>query len=187
MTDVPSGMAGVDSSGLQNAADRRSEWAVAPFDTPHNFWVSAIYELPFGKGKSMLNSGVLAALAGGWSISGVLNYQSGLPLVVSQSNALPLFNSVQRPDRVVGVAARTDFGYGDFDPAIHRVFDPNAFIRAGAFSFGNAGQRLSDVRGFGHPTRGFDLTEGNKHRRTRAGGVERPVVQSSEPSLLGFR
>jgi hypothetical protein len=150
MTDVPAGMAGVDSSGLQNDADRRSEWAIAPFDTPHNFWISGIYELPFGKGKSLLNhGGVWNALAGGWSVSGVLNYQSGLPLVITQANALPLFNSVQRPDRVAGAVARNDIGYNDFDPAINRLYSPTAFTRAGAFNFGNSSPRLSDTRGFG--------------------------------------
>jgi len=150
MTDVPSGMAGVASSALQNEADRRSEWAVAPFDTPHNFWMSAIYDLPFGRGKKVLNKGgIINALAGGWSISGVLNYQSGLPLVITQANGLPLFNTSHRPDRVAGVAGRTNISYNDFDPAIQRVFNPNAFTRAGAFNFGNASPRLSDARGFG--------------------------------------
>ena len=150
MTDVPAGMAGVESSALQNEADRRSEWAVAPFDTPHNFWTSAIYELPFGRGKRLVNrGGAVNHLVGGWSISGVLNYQSGIPLVINQAIALPLFNSAQRPDRVTGVAARNDISYGDFDPAVNRLYNAAAFARSGAFAFGNASPRLSDVRGFG--------------------------------------
>jgi hypothetical protein len=150
MTDVPSGMAGVASSAIQNAYDRRSEWAVSSFDTPHNFWLSAIYELPFGKGRQMLNHpGVVNVLAGGWTVSGIVNYQSGLPLVVTQANGLPLFNSAHRPNRVLGVPARTEVTYNDFDPAVQRVFDPAAFARAGAFEFGNAGPRLGDARGFG--------------------------------------
>ena len=38
----------------------------------------AVYELPFGAGKPMLNSGgVLAALAGGWQTGGTFEYQPG--------------------------------------------------------------------------------------------------------------
>jgi hypothetical protein len=44
--------------------------------------MSAVYELPFGRGRRMLNQGFASALAGGWSISGVLNVRSGLPINV---------------------------------------------------------------------------------------------------------
>jgi len=150
MTNVPSGLAGVSSSAVQNAGDIRSEWAVAPFDTPHNLTVSAIYDLPFGKGKQMLNrGGFVNAVLGGWSVSGIVSYQSGLPVAITQANALPLFNSAQRPNRVLGVPGRNDIAYNDFDPAVNRVFNPAAFARAGNFEFGNAGPRLGDVRDFG--------------------------------------
>jgi hypothetical protein len=46
----------------------------------------AVYELPFGAGKPMLNSGgVLAALAGGWQAGGTFEYQPG-SLVVFGTN-----------------------------------------------------------------------------------------------------
>ena len=86
---------------------------------------------------------------GDWSISAVLNYQSGLPLRITQNNRLLLFNSSQRPNRVLGVNARNDISYNDFDPAIHRLFNPAAFSDAGANAFGNAASRLSDARGYG--------------------------------------
>jgi len=150
ITDVPAALAGLSSSSIQDAGNRRAERAVAPFDAPQNFWVSSIYELPFGQRKRFLNrGGALNALLGGWSVSLVVNYQSGVPLRITQSNRLALFNSAQRPDRVAGVAARTDVTYNDFDPAVHRLFDPNAFVPAGADKFGNAAPRLADARGFG--------------------------------------
>jgi len=82
-------------------------------------------------------------------MSGIINYQSGLPIAITQANALPLFNTTQRPHRVLGVPGRNDVAYNDFDPAVHRVFNPNAFARAGSFEFGNSGPRLTDVRDFG--------------------------------------
>jgi hypothetical protein len=53
-----------------------------PADIRHYAYMSAVYELPFGRGRSMLNEGVASALAGGWSVSGVLNVRSGLPINV---------------------------------------------------------------------------------------------------------
>jgi len=150
MTDIPASLEQLPGSQIQDAGNRRVEWAIAPFDTPQNFWFSAIYELPFGTGKPFLNRNVIARHAlGDWSISAVLNYQSGLPLRVTQNNRLLLFNSSQRPDRVLGQQARNDITYNDFDPAIDRLFNPAAFTDPGASRFGNAAPRLSDARGFG--------------------------------------
>ena len=52
-----------------------------------------------------------------WRISVIINYQSGTPLEPAQANRLSIFNNSQRPDRVLGVAARTGINYSDFDPA----------------------------------------------------------------------
>ena len=150
MTDIPGSLEQLPGSTIQDAGNRRAERAIAPFDTPQNFWFSAIYELPFGAGKRYANQNRVARqILGNWSISTVLNYQSGLPLRVTQNNRLLLFNSSQRPNRVAGVAARNDVSYGDFDPAMNRLFSPAAFADAGPNAFGNAPPRLADARGFG--------------------------------------
>jgi hypothetical protein len=150
MTDVQSALAGISASGLQNAEDRRAEWAVAGFDTPHNMRISVLYELPFGPGKPLLsNSGALRHLVGGWSLSAVTTYQSGIPLRITQNNSLALFNSAQRPDRVLGAEARNPVTYREFDPTVDRLFNPAAFTNARPNSFGNASPRLSDARDFG--------------------------------------
>ncbi len=150
LTDVPSSVGGASSSSIQDAGNRRAERAVAPYDEPHNLSVSAIYSLPFGQGKRFLNrTGPVNAILGGWRISTILQYKSGIPLRTQQNNRLPLFNASQRPNRVPGVPARTDVGYGDFDPAVDRLLNSAAFSDAGPFSFGDAPPRLSDAREFG--------------------------------------
>jgi outer membrane receptor protein involved in Fe transport len=150
MTNVADALAGIASSGLQNAEDRRAEWAVAGFDTPHNWRGTVAYELPFGPGKRFLSQkSPLQYLAGGWTLSAITTYQSGLPLRITQNNTLPLFNTAQRPNLVAGVAARNPISYGDFDPAPDRLFAPAAFSQSGPFAFGNASPRLAQVRDFG--------------------------------------
>ena len=60
---------------------------ISDADAPHRINVSAIYELPFGKGKSMLaNSNKLVnGLVNGWQISGIWSLQSGFPLAWGNS------------------------------------------------------------------------------------------------------
>lgn len=55
-------------------------------DITHVFKANAIYELPFGSGKMFLNQGgAIDKILGGWSIGGLLTYQSGEPIsIVSQ-------------------------------------------------------------------------------------------------------
>lgn len=54
---------------------------VSALDIPHRWVTNAIVDLPFGRGKWLLNRGGLTdKLVGGWRLSGVLTIQSGLPI-----------------------------------------------------------------------------------------------------------
>ena len=48
----------------------------------HRITGAAIYELPFGKGRALMNSGnaVIDGIFGGWSVSGLFTYNTGLYL-----------------------------------------------------------------------------------------------------------
>ncbi|MDX6270593.1 MAG: hypothetical protein QOD28_1816 [Acidobacteriota bacterium] len=73
-------------SVIQNPYDRSSLRSVSPNSIPHVFVVNYLIELPFGKGKRWLSQGRLADFfAGGWQLSGVQRYQSGLPLVIRRT------------------------------------------------------------------------------------------------------
>jgi hypothetical protein len=50
-----------------------------PSDTarPHRFTATGIYELPFGKGKQFLQSGILNHVLGGWQLAGTYEFQNG--------------------------------------------------------------------------------------------------------------
>ncbi len=157
ITDVNDNLGGLTSSALQDNANRRAERAVGASDTPQNFWISTIYELPYGRGGQQ---GVLQNILGGWAVSAIINYQSGIPLRITQSRRLPTFNAAQRPDREVGVPARDPgLSYGSYDPAVERVYNPEAFTQAGTYAFGNAAPRLSDARGFGWRREDLSLTK----------------------------
>jgi hypothetical protein len=62
------------------------------FDVRHTFNISALYQLPVGKGKKFdLGSGFANYLLGDWEIGGIVNARSGLPIEVG----------IVRPDVVV--------------------------------------------------------------------------------------
>jgi hypothetical protein len=59
----------------------RLERSRAAYDITHAFKVNHVVPLPFGKGHRMSNR-VLNPVIGGWSLSGFLTMQSGLPVTV---------------------------------------------------------------------------------------------------------
>jgi hypothetical protein len=51
-------------------------------DLRQNFVVSLVYELPWGKGKPMLTSGLASRILGNWAVSGVSILHSGMPFSI---------------------------------------------------------------------------------------------------------
>lgn len=66
---------------LQNPFGTSSQRSVSPNNPAHVAVINYLIELPFGKGKRFLNEGgVLDKIVGGWQLSGIHRYQSGVPL-----------------------------------------------------------------------------------------------------------
>jgi hypothetical protein len=67
---------------LLNAGDPFPLRVISDQDVPQRFSVSSVGELPFGKGRALLNTSnqVVSRIVGGWQVSGVLSYQVGFPL-----------------------------------------------------------------------------------------------------------
>ncbi len=65
-----------------NAGDPQPTKMISDLDVPHRLSLSAILELPFGKGRRFASnaSGFVNALIGGWQVQGVYTYQSGFPI-----------------------------------------------------------------------------------------------------------
>ncbi|HEX5705899.1 MAG TPA: TonB-dependent receptor [Pyrinomonadaceae bacterium] len=85
ITDASEDLFGGSPRGeiLQNPYDRRSIRSVSPNNPYHVFVFNYIFELPFGRGRRFLDGGgVSNTIFGGWQVSAIHRYQSGLPLVV---------------------------------------------------------------------------------------------------------
>ncbi len=114
---------GGESNGPENVNCLACDKGPSVFDVRNNVAANLVYELPFGPGKSFLNSsGVLAKIVGGWEMSSVGLWHTGHPLTVAMdltSNPIqfgPFLGSnptyllpdgndqtTQRPDLIPGV------------------------------------------------------------------------------------
>jgi hypothetical protein len=95
-TRISSGTAVSAASTPFDANDRRLNYGPSDFDRTHLFQTSAIYELPFGRGKRFFPSanGLVSRLIGGWTVTTALVWQSGVPFtVVSGTNTVSNRNS----------------------------------------------------------------------------------------------
>jgi hypothetical protein len=117
---------------LQNPYDRKQLKSVSPNNPYHVIVFNYLIELPFGKGKRFLNqSGLVDKFLGGWQLGAIHRYQSGLPLVVLNSDpgragflGLVGFGGNLRPNLTGQPIFTTDRQNGAF----FQLVNPGAFI-----------------------------------------------------------
>jgi hypothetical protein len=110
-------------------------------DIPHVFVASAVWELPWGAGRSRRGSGVLGALANDWLLATVVTLQSGIPVAVTQTtnfNAFAGFGT-QRPNLAGDPQLPGD------ERSTTRWFNTAAFAIAPQFTIGSSNR--NPVRG----------------------------------------
>ncbi len=124
-------------------------------------WISAAnWELPFGHGRAYANSLSRGgdAVVGGWALSGVFNFESGLPFTPYYVNSPTVLNSpiYDRPNQV-----------GDPNvahPNRNEWYNPAAYADPAQYTFGNAGRNSLMGPGYGEVdlslTKTFAITEG---------------------------
>lgn len=72
----------MESNSYLNAGEMKLEKRVSADDRADNLGISALYELPFGRGKRLLNAagGMLNTIVGDWAVSSMYNYHTGAPV-----------------------------------------------------------------------------------------------------------
>jgi carboxypeptidase family protein len=116
--------------------NRTLEWDLSAGDIPHVFVANAVWDLPFSAVR-------------GWTVTGVLTLQSGLPLPVTQAvnfNAFAGFGT-QRPNQI----GNPELPEGQ--RSVQRWFDASAFTTTPQFAIGTSSR--NPVRGPGY--RNLDL------------------------------
>jgi hypothetical protein len=116
------GFAGEYGGTISNPAQPGIDYGNVNFTRRNRFLTTFLYDLPFGKGKMLLNgaNGFVDRVVNGWELGGVLLFQSGPFMTVSQLNdpcgcGFNDFNSTGgRADTVPGVNPYAGQSIGQF-------------------------------------------------------------------------
>lgn len=130
---------GSSNAQAQNIYNLAAERALSDFDARHRFVLSGIYLLPF----KWEQSGFTKRLADGWSISPIVNLQSGSPFSPIVPKADPSsFETLDRPNVVLGQPLYV------VNPTPLQWLNKAAFSIAPPGVFGNAGRNILTAPGF---------------------------------------
>jgi hypothetical protein len=111
--------------------------ALSQFDQTHRLVVSAVYEIPVGKGRRYMDrGGILDAVLGGWQTSSSFTANTGSPFSVLQggSNTSNSLAGSLFPNRVKNGSLPS--------PTISDWIDTTAFTSPALYTFGTAGRDI---------------------------------------------
>jgi hypothetical protein len=103
---------------------------IPQLDIKYNFEATAIYDLPFGKGKQWLSTGKASNILGGWQLSGLFSDFTGRPFSVVANNNLNAVTSSQFAN-CTGTPQQVG--------SLLEWYNPATFSAPAATSFGNCG------------------------------------------------
>lgn len=140
-----------NGSGPANIYNLASEYSVDSNDIPHSVVTNYVYELPVGRGKAVGKNLDRAAdaVVGGWQVSGISTFKSGLPLGVHGSN-INSYGGSPRPNQIADPTANAH-------KSINEWFNTGAFAFAPYGTFGNTPRNYSYLRGPGFQNWDFAL------------------------------
>jgi hypothetical protein len=136
----------------RNFYDLSLDRSISAHDLPQSFVNALVYELPVGKGRKFGADmhPVANAIVGGWQVSSIVRFGSGLPLGFTSPNTLGNYGvQVQRPNVADLKTASVE------NPTPDRWFNTAAFTAPSTYQMGNAPRWIPNIR-FG-PTNHADL------------------------------
>jgi hypothetical protein len=140
------------ASQLINAFDPGQNRAVSDYDMTHQINSNWIYELPYGHGQRWGNSSnaFLNAVFGGWTISGLYRWTSGLPFSVSNGFQFPTDWDLEGQAVLTGPKPATGVG----NNCSGGTCNPNVFV-------GSTGGTGSAINSFDYPFPGESGSRNN--------------------------
>ncbi len=152
----------VGGGQITSGGTRQNDRSVSTFDIKHNFNSTALYELPFGKGKRFLANSWLPVrtMVGGWNLAGVFRIMGGFPAVANlvDANFLGGPTHTIRPNMAPGVPILNPLWDRNCPTGnlCEPYLNPAAFVRTPRGQLGNAPRTLDGARG--PAQRYFDLS-----------------------------
>jgi hypothetical protein len=158
--NASAGNLGNDNGIFSDYYDRALDYGPTDNDVNNRVTFNAAYEFPFGHGKSWAQSGVPAAVLGGWELSNLSVWQTGAPMTVITSagagNAAYGFSSGNIRPNMSGnpnlPKSKRHYHYSGSGSGTW--FDTSVFSAPPDYTFGN--ERNGSVRGPGF--RDFDFS-----------------------------
>lgn len=173
------------SAGLSNGSlsvtphllgGERNERAVSLFDRTHRAVFTYVYELPFMRDQK----GVLGQIVGGWQLSGITTFETGVPFTVTNgvdangvggNNDRPDLNPLGQKGVRAIPSATSPTGYVNPD-ANNAPIDPTTAryigVAAGSSRNGTAGRNTERTRGLNN----FDFTVQKQFRLTEGTSLQ---------------
>jgi len=147
---------GLVGSRLENAFSPDSQYSVSDFDMTHQLNANWLAELPFGKGKHFAANASPAAQAviGGWQLTGVARWTSGLPFSVDVGQNWPTDWQYTGLAQLVGSQPHTGV-YRQSNGSVTIFSNPAASQSQFIIPFPGSGASRNVLRGQGYA--GLDL------------------------------
>jgi hypothetical protein len=125
-------------TAIQDNYNFRGQRGLCSQDTRHRYSLSAVYDLPFGKGRRFGSgaSGLVNALAGGWQVNGILTLRTGDPFSVTVPG-----DPANVGDGVTRANVVSDPNSGG-KRTVEQWFNTAAFTRPAPFTFGNSARNM---------------------------------------------
>ena len=127
--------------GAQTSYNYQIERGRSNLDRTLGFISSVVYEMPFGKGRSFLQSGPGAWILGGWQVGTIISAYSGFPIP----------HTINVNNQNLGGSVRGDWVRGpnlpDSERTIDRWFDTGFVVPSAPGVLSNAGRNLIESPG----------------------------------------
>ena len=125
-----------EDGGFLNPANYRQTYGPDGLNSRHTVVINHVYELPFGKGHTLLNNGGIAAsILGGWQFSGIFRYLSGTYFTVAAPATNANCASCSVTSEIVGAPVYPGlYGPGQL------YLSPSAFAQEPVGTRGNSGR-----------------------------------------------
>jgi len=166
-----------DGLSHQDSYNIRADRALSDIDVRHRATITGVYEIPIGRGRKIgtdWNRWMDMAF-GAWQLNGIATFSTGTPLGMSATNNAGIFNQAIRANNN-GTSGKLT---GPVQDRLLSYFNRSVYSQPVAFTFGNMGPRLPDIRNDGIYT--WDLSMFKEFRF-----VEKAKVQFRAEALNAF-
>jgi hypothetical protein len=134
--DNASSFGGAGGAVAQDDRNLEAEWGRSSFERTHRVSADMIFQLPFGRNRPWLSDGgIIAAIAGDWTLSSNFSYDSGQPFT---ARVLGASSDVARG---TNGSLRADYVGGEIsldNPTAEQFFNIAAFRIPAPGTFGSA-------------------------------------------------